>query len=39
MYSDQMITAEVPVLAPGRVGVTVVVSGHGSNRVDFVVDP
>lgn len=38
MYTEQMITAEVPSLGPGRASVTVAVAGRRSNSVTFVVD-
>jgi hypothetical protein len=38
MWSDAVITVEVPALAPGPVGVTVAVAGRISNSATFTVE-
>jgi uncharacterized protein (TIGR03437 family) len=39
VYSDQMISVEVPALEPGSVAVSVVSAGRRSNHVTFGIDP
>jgi hypothetical protein len=37
-YTERAITADVPALEPGRVGVSLTVAGRRSNAADFIVD-